>query len=110
MIVDNTNGYLEEVKASTPAQEIKGHMSLTEMLAYLDTYANHRDTRCVLFKDFAPLSFAFTMEVRKSPEEEYRQWFNGGLIFHGDHDGGGDGGDPTLSVNLNPMEGWSVHT
>lgn len=37
-------------------------------------------------------------------------WFNGGLIFHGPHDNGGDGGMPTLSVNLLPHHGWSIHT
>ena len=110
MIVDNTDGYLDEVKASAPAQEIKGNMSLAEMLAYLDTYASHRDTRCQLYKDFAPLSFAFMMQVRKSPEGEFENWFNGGLIFHGTHDGGGNGGAPTFSVCLNPTDGWSVHT
>lgn len=37
-------------------------------------------------------------------------WFSGGLIFHGPHDNGGDGGMPTLSVNLSEGYGWSIHT
>jgi hypothetical protein len=44
------------------------------------------------------------------PKEDYVKWFNGGLIYHGRHDGGGDGGAPTFSVNLTPQYGWSIHT
>ena len=36
--------------------------------------------------------------------------YNGGLIYHGPHDRGGDGSAPTFSVNLNPHDGWSIHT
>lgn len=43
-------------------------------------------------------------------QENYKRWFNGGLIYHGTHDNGGDGGAPTFSVNLTPENGWSVHT
>jgi hypothetical protein len=37
---------------------------------------------------------------------------NGGFIFHGVHDGGGNGGAPTFSVELNPSTKphWSIHT
>jgi len=52
-----------------------------------------------LFTDFAPHSFTFESGG-----------LYGGLIFHGSHDGGGDGGMPTLSVCLNPTDGWSIHT
>lgn len=109
-IQDMTEGYLDEVKQSTPAQRIKGHQSLAEMLDYLDNYASHRDTKCMLYKDYAPLSFAFTMQVRKSPEEDYEYWFNGGLIFFGPHETGV--GDPQFSVRLGDTSeaGWSVHT
>ena len=85
---------------------------LDEQLEFLGTYAQHdgRDrTRCRLFKDFAPYSFEFLMEIRDG-EDQYRRWFVGGLIFHGPHDNGGDGGFPTLAVSLTPTTGWSVHT
>lgn len=52
-----------------------------------------------LYKDFAPLSFTWGGNG----------WV-GGLIFHGSHDGGGDGGMPSLSVCLSPVDGWSIHT
>lgn len=110
MLVDRTDGYLDEVKASPQAQQITGRHSLATMLEYLDTYAEHRQTRCLLFKDWAPLSFAFLMEVKDEETGEYQRWFNGGLIFHGQHDNGGDGGAPTFSVNLNPVDGWTIHT
>ena len=93
--------------------EETGRMSqLQEKLDYLDTYADHEReglTKCVLGYDWAPYSFSFLM-MRKDKDGEFQPWFNGGLIFHGSHDRGGDGGAPTFSVNLNPMDGWSVHT
>lgn len=56
--------------------------------------------------DFAPYSFYFV---------RYRQntkgfISNGGIIFHGKHDNGGDGGSPTFSVCIEPCNGWQIHT
>ena len=108
--------YMREVKLAAKAS---GQLeNLEERLAYLATYACNMDdpeegdperTRCKLFKDFSPLSFVFHMEQRQA-NGEYKFWFNGGLIYHGPHDGGGDGGAPTYSVNLESTYGWSVHT
>jgi hypothetical protein len=50
------------------------------------------------------------MHRRNKETGSYDYWFNGGLIFHGAHDRGGDGGAPTYSVNLSPTDGWAVHT
>lgn len=108
MIEDRTNGYLDEVKASPQAKSIKGRLSLDKMLSYLDTYGRG-ENKCILTRDFAPLSFSFVMQ-RKNEDGEYVYWFNGGLIFHGPHDNGGDGSWPTLSVTLEPTHGWLVHT
>jgi hypothetical protein len=55
--------------------------------------------------DFAPLSFGFAV-IR--PDGSC--WLVGGLIYHGSHDRGGDGGAPTFSVNVQPVEGWTLHT
>ena len=66
-------------------------------------------TRCELVPDFAPYSFYFVMK-RKGEDGEYRTMFNGGLIFHGPHDGFGSGEFPTLSVSLSPSHGWEIHT
>jgi hypothetical protein len=55
--------------------------------------------------DFAPYSFYFMRY------KEGEKWFsNGGIIFHGKHDNGGDGGAPTFSVCLTPCNGWQIHT
>lgn len=80
--------------------------SLKEQLDYLDGYSGGVN-ECHLYKDFAPKSFYFEM-VKPGGAP----WFNGGLIFHGPHDHGGDGGMPTLSVCVNPDDKphWSVHT
>lgn len=52
----------------------------------------------------------YRKEITEEAGEKWFFWFNGGLIFHGDHDGGGDGGMPTLSVCLQPTDGWAIHT
>lgn len=66
-----------------------------------------------LGNDFAPLSFSFWVEDTNFPEDDRRRcWFNGGIIFHGSHDGGGDGMGPTFSVSLSQdrSERWEIHT
>lgn len=45
-----------------------------------------------------------------SAPREWVHWFNGGLLYHGNHDGFGSGEAPTLAVTLNPTDGWSIHT
>ncbi len=85
---------------------------LEQQLRYLDEYAEHGDrgrTCCRLYRDGAPYSFGFVMTVRREGGV-YRTWFNGGLLFHGPHDRGGDGGAPTFAVCLSPTTGWAIHT
>lgn len=89
------------------AQENGLYDELKKELDFLHNYGGDPDyTECQLFKDFAPQSFYF--EILRNG----KRWFNGGLIFHGPHDRGGDGGMPTLSVSLNPdtRPHWQVHT
>ena len=72
----------------------------------LDLTQFKRDGSTVkLREDFAPYSFFWMLF---SPEGTF--WMNGGLIYHGTHDGGGSGGAPTFSVNLTPTNGWAIHT
>ena len=106
--------YLADVRAT--ADKLGKRDKLEKELAYLDAYAcneeddpEHTNTECVLTKDFAPLSFNFTIN-KKQDDGSYQPWFFGGLIFHGNHDGGGNGGAPTYSVCLTPQDGWSIHT
>jgi len=114
----NTNEITEYLAEVRQFAEVVGKSDeLREKLDYLRTYActdendvmDETKTRCNLYKDFAPYSFYFVMH-RLLVDGTYSQWFNGGLIFHGTHDGGGDGGMPTLSVSLTPQDGWSIHT
>ena len=58
-----------------------------------------------LYLDFAPLSFSF-----KSRYSQGGGVTNGGIIFHGPHDGYGSGAAPSFSVCLNPTFGWAIHT
>lgn len=81
--------------------------SLTECFEQLERIANNRKSKVKLFSDFAPQSFYFEIYAAESPDKVL---LNGGVIFHGAHDRGGDGGLPTLSVCLNPTDGWSIHT
>ena len=55
--------------------------------------------------DFAPQSFYF-----ERFDKEDRCVGNGGIIYHGPHDNGGDGSAPTFSVNVSPTHGWQTHT
>lgn len=89
------------------AKKINMFDQLNDRLEYLQDYSD-QVTRCKLYKDSAPYSFAFTMEKKNG--DDWKVWFYGGLIYHGSHDNGGDGGAPTFSVNINPMDGWAIHT
>lgn len=82
--------------------------SLKKKLDYLDNYRSRESTRTRLFRDFAPHSFGFVIEVKHG--DEWRHLFTGGLIFHGPHDGLGSGAAPAFSVTLAASVGWSIHT
>lgn len=58
-----------------------------------------------LFLDFAPLSFGFCV-VRGNGSA----WINGGVLFHGAHDGYGSGSAPTFAVSVGGADGWQIHT
>lgn len=81
---------------------------LNDKLTWLGNYSD-RETKCRLWKDFAPHSFQFEMLLISDGEEHF--WFNGGLIYHGPGSPG-DGSFPTLSVDLSSdtKPHWSIHT
>ncbi len=83
--------------------------SLLQRLQQLQRIATNYRGEVTLYMDFAPLSFYFVIG-KETPEGGYDQCLNGGLIFHGPHDGYGSGSAPTLSVCLNSTYGWSIHT
>lgn len=104
---------------------IRPDRTLQAALDYLDS---GDDRVIVIGPDFAEYSFTFLMYVPNEYNNGLRPGdslvrrlgvpeligksllFNGGIIFHGPHDRGGDGGSPTFSVNLSPVNGWAVHT
>lgn len=89
------------------AQEAGLYDDLKKQLDFLSGFGGDPEkVECELYKDFAPYSFYFNMMKGD------KRWFNGGLLFHGPHDRGGDGGAPTFSVSLCPDEKphWQVHT
>jgi len=68
--------------------------------------------KCFFWDDETRSECKGTLKIidTKNRAQKEERWFNGGLIFHGPHDNGGDGGAPTFSVNLLPQDGWSIHT
>jgi len=113
MMVVNCDEHFKKVKEFADATRQLAEFE--ERIAYLSNYAeggaSDVETRCQLRADWAPYSFYFDMEVRKKgTTDDFKRWFNGGLIYHGRHDNGGDGSSPTFSVNLTPVSGWAIHT
>ena len=103
MITDLSNGRLDEIIA------FANEHGLTE--SYEKTFARlerHSENGCQvkIYSDFAPLSLYF--EITR----DGLFVLNGGFIFHGPHDGYGNGGAPTFSVCIEPEKqpGWSIHT
>ena len=82
--------------------------ALKSRLTYLERFTTTDGTRVRLFRDFAPYSFGFRVERMR--EGEWCCLFEGGLIFHGAHDGNGSGARPTFSTTVTPTVGWSIHT
>ncbi|RLC88674.1 MAG: hypothetical protein DRJ03_02015 [Chloroflexi bacterium] len=107
MLEDKTDGHLDKVKEF--AEKAGKLDDLEKRLNYLGDYAQ-QETRCLLYKDFAPMSFYFQMQTKNEETDEWQNWFNGGLIWHGSHDGFGSGAAPTFSVCLESTDGWSIHT
>jgi len=99
---DLTNGKLEETLEF--AKTIKDD-SLEYCIERLKLTDENCETETNLMNDFAPKSFYFE-RLRKDGSFAG----NGGVIFHGTHDSGGNGAFPTFSVNVTPTNGWSIHT
>jgi hypothetical protein len=82
---------------------------LRSRLDYLEHYGKSDTTRVRLMADGAPYSFHFVIE-QKNAAGEWERLLNGGLLFHGPHDGLGSGSGPTFACTLTPTVGWSIHT
>ena len=98
---DQTNGKLIETLRF--ARKIKDP-SLRDCLTRLKAVDENCGTKTTIWNDFAPKSFEF------SRMKDGKFAGNGGIIFHGSHDGNGSGSAPTFSVSLTPAKGWQIHT
>lgn len=116
---DNTTSreYFHKIYRSVAKQRPDLLPKLKQRLQYLRTYANGPGctyegghTRCVLYPDFAPLSFAFVMQKRQSAHTPWEYWFNGGLIYHG-NPVPICGAEPNFTVRIGgENDDWGVHT
>jgi hypothetical protein len=103
-ITDYTNGRLNEII------EFADNNKLTlELYTTLSRFYRHlaNGYNVELYPDFAPMSMTFAIK-----NDDGTVSLNGGFIFHGNHDNGGDGGAPTFSVSLDndSKPRWSIHT
>jgi len=103
MIIDKTNGRLNEIKAFAIEHQLME--SFNDTFSRLENYSV-KGYDVNLYSDFAPLSLEFSIT------NQGQFVFNGGFIFHGKHDVYGNGGAPTFSVLLSTEKktGWSIHT
>ena len=103
MIHDCTNGELDKIKAFAREK----HLAREFVSTFLSfKYQSKRGFDIYLYPDFAPFSLYF--ERKKNNVFDG----NGGFIFHGVHDGGGNGSAPTFSVSISnsTKSRWSIHT
>ena len=101
-----TQGKLKEALEAAQQMNNQSLQKCIDRLRETEKTYKSQGKECIteIFTDFAPLSFYFARTV------DGKFSGNGGIIFHGKHDNGGDGGAPTFSVSLIPCDGWSVHT
>jgi hypothetical protein len=110
MLIDNSRGRLDEIKSFAKENGLYDHFE--EVLNNLQRwekagwFKNGDELKTTVYSDFAPLSLYFVRTVNGNFDG------NGGVIFHGKHDRGGDGGAPTFSVCIEPdsHSHWSIHT
>lgn len=83
-----------------------GNDTLQQCIDRLKQIDENHESETNIVKDFAPHSFYF---VRMKDGEFIG---NGGIIFHGKHDGFGNGGAPTFSVSISDSREtrWEIHT
>ena len=103
MIHDCSNGELDKIKAFAREKHLAREFVST--FSRFKTQSK-RGFDIYLYPDFAPFSLYFEREKNNVFDG------NGGFIFHGIHDGGGNGSAPTFSVSIDPdtRSHWSIHT
>lgn len=110
MLIDNSNGRLDKIKSFAKENGLSDHFEevLKRLLKWEEAgwFTSGERLETIVYSDFAPLSLVFGRYVNGV------FMGNGGVIFHGKHDRGGDGGTPTFSVCIEPdsHSHWSIHT
>ena len=109
---DIAEKFLDEVKAK--AKERGCLEALEKQLDYLGSYGCSEDpeySQCVLMRDFAEMSFSFTMLCKsKDIKGTYQYWFSGGMLFY---PGKGKPSVPdqlSVSLSTSDEDHWEVHT
>ena len=82
-------------------QRVQFESRLSDLYRYIST----EGYTIMLYEDFAPYSF-YWEEIAPNGKRS----MNGGLIYQGQCDCGGNGSAPTFSVNLDFSIGWRIHT
>lgn len=112
LVIENQKHYDETIAFAKRVglYEGEGNHVLANRLKYLKEYGGTSEdrVRVRLLKDCAPHSFYLLIERKDG--DAWKPLFNGGLLFHGPHDGNGNGAGPTFAVTLEPTVGWSIHT
>ena len=98
---DQSNGKLKE--CITFARQIKDP-SIIHCLKRLKRVDANVGSETTIYPDWAPHSLYFVRKYKDGSKTD------GGIIYHGSHDGYGSGAAPTFSVSITGSQGWSTHT
>jgi len=105
-MIDKTQNKLKEAIQLSRTRKDQSLIRCLIELRNIERQIASRGSKCEMFiyTDFTPYSFYFEHFVNDIFSG------NGGIIFHGKHDGFGNGSAPTFSVTLSPTDGWCIHT
>ena len=120
-LADLTAGNTDNLKEALEFAAERKDDSLSRCLSRLMLVDSFQDTITQVSDDYSEHSFYFVRyrklregdsqdDIRVINGDPYKFAGNGGIIYHGKHDNGGDGSAPTFAVNMTPVNGWSTHT
>lgn len=100
-MVDSTNGKLKDIISFARKIKDPSIIHCLKRLKYADTNGKSQTT---IYPDWAPHSLYFERIYPNGSKT------NGGVIYHGNHDGYGSGAAPSFSVSITGAKGWAIHT
>lgn len=104
MIEDLTEGKLLESIIFANERKDSSLVDCLHNLQRWEQNTENENRTTKIYNDYSKYSFTFARYI----EDKFVS--NGGIIYHGKHDNGGDGSSPTFSVNITPTNGWQIHT